>query len=398
MLTISNKGKLMPESPIRKLVPFAEKAKQKGVKVFHLNIGQPDIETPPAAIEAVRNSKIKVLAYSKSEGDIELRNKICNYYSKLDIKINNSEVIVTSGASEALLFTLGSIMDSSEEIIIPEPFYANYNGFSVANGVNIIPIFSSIDNNFKLPKIEDFENLITEKTKGILICNPNNPTGYVYSRDEIKTLVEIVKKHNLFLIADEVYREFTYENAYHTSILEFNEIQENAIVIDSVSKRYSMCGARIGCIISKNAEFISTAMKFAQARLSPPTLAQIASTAAMDVGEEYFDSVINEYNERRKTLIKGLNEIPGVKVSIPNGAFYCVVELPVKNSENFAKWLLEDFSLNNETIMVAPAAGFYSSLNTGENQVRIAYVLNQSDLKTCVNILKNGLAEYLKND
>ena len=227
MLTISNKGKLMPESPIRKLVPFAEKAKQKGVKVFHLNIGQPDIETPPAAIEAVRNSKIKVLAYSKSEGDIELRNKICNYYSKLGIKINNSDVIVTSGASEALLFTLGSIMDPSEEIIIPEPFYANYNGFSVANGVNIIPIFSSIDNNFKLPKIEDFENLITEKTKGILICNPNNPTGYVYSRDEIKTLVEIVKKHNLFLIADEVYREFTYENTCHTSILEFSEIQEN---------------------------------------------------------------------------------------------------------------------------------------------------------------------------
>ena len=297
MLTISNKGKLMPESPIRKLVPFAEKAKKKGVKVFHLNIGQPDIKTPPSAIEAVKNSEIKVLAYSKSEGDLELRNKICNYYSRLNIQINNSEVIVTSGASEALLFTIGSIMDPSDEIIIPEPFYANYNGFSVANGVNIIPIFSSIENNFKLPKIEDFENLITEKTKAILICNPNNPTGYVYSREEIKILVEIVKKHNLFLIADEVYREFTYDNTHHTSILEFKEIQENAIVIDSVSKRYSMCGARIGCIISKNTDFISTAMKFAQARLSPPTLAQIASTAAMDVGEEYFDSVINEYNE-----------------------------------------------------------------------------------------------------
>ena len=398
MLTISNKGKLMPESPIRKLVPFAEKAKKNGVKVFHLNIGQPDIETPNLAIEAVKNSDIKVLAYSKSEGDLELRNKICNYYSNLNIQLNSSEVIVTSGASEALLFTIGSVMDPSDEIIIPEPFYANYNGFSVANGVNIVPIQSNIENNFKLPKIKEFESLITKKTKGILICNPNNPTGYVYSKDEIKTLVKIVKKHNLFLIADEVYREFTYENTHHTSILEFNEIQKNAIVIDSVSKRYSMCGARIGCIISKNNEFISTAMKFAQARLSPPTLAQIASAAAMDTGKDYFDSVIYEYNERRKTLIKGLNEIAGVKVSEPKGAFYCVVELPVKNSENFAKWLLEDYSLNNETIMVAPAAGFYSTQNIGENQIRIAYVLNQSDLVTCVNILKNGLMEYLKND
>jgi len=396
MLKISNKGKLMPESPIRKLVPYAERAKKKGVRVFHLNIGQPDIETPPSAMDAVRNSDIKVLAYSKSEGDFELRNKISNYYSKINIHINESQVIVTSGASEALLFTIGSIMDPDDEVIIPEPFYANYNGFSAANGVNIVPIFSSIENNFELPKIQEFERLITPKTKAILICNPNNPTGYVYSHNEIKTLVDIVKKHNLFLIADEVYREFTYDNTSHTSILKFNEINENAIIIDSVSKRYSMCGARIGCIISKNKEFISTAMKFAQARLSPPTLAQIASVAAMDTGNDYFDSVIEEYNNRRKTLIEGLSEIPGVIVSEPKGAFYCVVQLPVNNSEDFAKWLLEDYSLNNETIMVAPASGFYSTAGKGDNQVRIAYVLNQNDLKSCINILKNGLTEYLK--
>ena len=396
MLTISNKGKLMPESPIRKLVPYAERAKKKGVRVFHLNIGQPDIETPPSAMDAVRNSDIKVLAYSKSEGDFELRNKISDYYSKINIHIDESQVIVTSGASEALLFTIGSIMDPDDEVIIPEPFYANYNGFSAANGVNIVPIFSSIENNFELPKIQEFERLITPKTKAILICNPNNPTGYVYSHNEIKTLVDIVKKHNLFLIADEVYREFTYDNASHTSILKFNEINENAIIIDSVSKRYSMCGARIGCIISKNKEFISTAMKFAQARLSPPTLAQIASTAAMDTGEDYFDKVINEYDNRRKTLVEGLNKIPGVKVSEPKGAFYCVVQLPVNNCEDFAKWLLEDYSLNNETIMVAPASGFYSTAGKGDNQVRIAYVLNQNDLKSCINILKNGLTEYLK--
>ena len=396
MLTISNKGKLMPESPIRKLVPYAERAKKKGVRVFHLNIGQPDIETPPSAMDAVRNSDIKVLAYSKSEGDFELRNKISDYYSKINIHIDESQVIVTSGASEALLFTIGSIMDPDDEVIIPEPFYANYNGFSAANGVNIVPIFSSIENNFELPKIQEFERLITPKTKAILICNPNNPTGYVYSHNEIKTLVDIVKKHNLFLIADEVYREFTYDNTSHTSILKFNEINENAIIIDSVSKRYSMCGARIGCIISKNKEFISTAMKFAQARLSPPTLAQIASVAAMDTGNDYFDSVIDEYNNRRKTLIEGLSEIPGVIVSEPKGAFYCVVQLPVNNSEDFAKWLLEDYSLNNETIMVAPASGFYSTAGKGDNQVRIAYVLNQNDLKSCINILKNGLTEYLK--
>ena len=396
MPSISTKGNLMPESPIRKLVPYAEKAKQKGIKVFHLNIGQPDIETPKNAINAVKNADIKILAYSKSEGDLILREKISEYYKTFNVLVSSSEIIVTSGASEALLFSIGSIMDPNDEIIIPEPFYANYNGFSVANGVKIVPIFSSIDDNFSLPNIEEFENLITDKTKAILICNPNNPTGYVYSKEELKRLIKIVKKHNLFLIVDEVYREFTYDGISHTSIMEFNEISENAIVIDSVSKRYSMCGARIGCIISKNKEFLNTAMKFAQARLSPPSLAQIASTAALDTGKDYFEKIIEEYNKRRVVLIKGLKDIPGVKVSEPKGAFYCVAELPVDDSEDFAKWLLESYNLNKKTIMIAPAGGFYSTPNTGNKQVRIAYVLNENDLKDSIEILKKGLIEYSK--
>lgn len=396
MPSISTKGNLMPESPIRKLVPYAEKAKQRGIKVFHLNIGQPDIETPKNAINAVKNADIKILAYSKSEGDLVLREKISEYYRTFNVLVSSSEIIVTSGASEALLFSIGSIMDPNDEIIIPEPFYANYNGFSVANGVKIVPIFSSIDDNFSLPNIEEFENLITDKTKAILICNPNNPTGYVYSKEELKRLIKIVKKHNLFLIVDEVYREFTYDGTSHTSVMEFDEISENAIVIDSVSKRYSMCGARIGCIISKNKEFLNTAMKFAQARLSPPSLAQIASTAALDTGKDYFEKIIEEYNKRRVVLINGLKGIPGVKVSEPKGAFYCVAELPVDDSEDFAKWLLESYNLNKKTIMIAPAGGFYSTPNAGNNQVRIAYVLNENDLKDSIEILKMGLIEYSK--
>ena len=396
MPSISNKGNLMPESPIRKLVPFAEQAKKKGIKVFHLNIGQPDIETPKSALKAVKNADIKVLAYSKSEGDLNLREKISDYYSRHNVKISSSDIIITSGASEALLFTIGSIMDSMDEIIIPEPFYANYNGFSAANGVNIVPVSSSIDDNFSLPKIDDFESLISSKTKAILICNPNNPTGYVYSESEIKRLIEIVKKHDLYLIADEVYTEFTYDGVNHTSIMEFNDIYQNAIVIDSVSKRYSMCGARIGCIVSKNREFMNTAMKFAQARLSPPTLAQIASTAAMDTGNDYFDKILKEYNNRRIILVNGLKKIPGVKVSEPKGAFYCIAELPVNDSEDFAKWLLENYDLDKKTIMIAPAGGFYSTPNSGKNQVRIAYVLNENDLKTSIEILRTGLIEYCK--
>ncbi len=394
MPNISIKGKSMPESPIRKLVPYAEDAKKRGIKVFKLNIGQPDIETPTQAIDAVKNSDIKILAYSRSEGSDNYRSKLAQYYSKKNISVKQNDIIVTSGASEALFFTLGSIMDPGDEIIIPEPFYANYNGFSVANGIKILPITSSIEDNFSLPKISEFKKLITPKTKAILICNPNNPTGYLYSKEEIKKLVEIVREYDLFLIADEVYREFTYDGYKHYSIMEEESIDQNAIMIDSVSKRYSMCGARIGCVVSKNKELIKTVLKFAQARLSPPTFAQIASLAALETPEKYFDDVIEEYKKRRDVLIKKLREIPGIKVSVPKGAFYCIVELPVDDANNFASWLLKNFSLNNETVMVAPAEGFYSSIDTGKNQIRIAYVLNEKDLISATNIIKEALIQY----
>ena len=384
----------MPESPIRKLVPYAEDAKKRGIKVFQLNIGQPDIETPIQAIDAVKNSDIKILAYSRSEGSDNYRRKLAQYYSEKNISVNLNDIIVSSGASEALFFTLGSIMDPGDEIIIPEPFYANYNGFSVANGIKILPITSSIEDNFSLPKISEFKKLITPKTKAILICNPNNPTGYLYSKEEIKKLVEIVKEHDLFLIADEVYREFTYDGYKHYSIMEEESIDQNAIMIDSVSKRYSMCGARIGCVVSKNKELIKTVLKFAQARLSPPTFAQIASLAALETPEKYFDDVIEEYKKRRDVLIKKLREIPGIKMSVPKGAFYCIVELPVDDANDFASWLLKNFSLNNETVMVAPAEGFYSSIDTGKNQIRIAYVLNEKDLISATNIIKEALIQY----
>ncbi|GAB7257614.1 pyridoxal phosphate-dependent aminotransferase [uncultured Polaribacter sp.] len=394
MPSISNKGIQMPESPIRKLVPYAEDAKKRGVKVFHLNIGQPDIKTPQIALDAVKNNTIETLSYARSEGSEEYRNKLANYYVKNNIPVNSSNIVVTTGGSEALLFTIGSITDPGDEIIIPEPFYANYNGFSTASGVSVVPVISSIDDNFALPKIEDFEKLITAKTKAILICNPGNPTGYLYSEEEIKKLKEIVLKHDLFLIADEVYREFTYDGLNHTSVLSIEGLENNAIVIDSVSKRYSMCGARIGCIVSKNDEFIKTAVKFAQARLSPPTYALIASEAALDTPQSYFDNVKEEYVSRRNILISELQKIDGVKVANPKGAFYCVAELPVKDSDHFAQWILESFNHNNETVMVAPASGFYSTAGEGKNQVRIAYVLNEDDLKKSVEILAAALKQY----
>ncbi|MFD2528779.1 pyridoxal phosphate-dependent aminotransferase [Polaribacter marinaquae] len=394
MPSISNKGIQMPESPIRKLVPYAEDAKKRGVKVFHLNIGQPDIKTPQVALDAVKNNTIETLSYARSEGSEEYRNKLANYYVKNNIPVNSSNIVVTTGGSEALLFTIGSITDPGDEIIIPEPFYANYNGFSTASGVSVVPVISSIDDNFALPKIEDFEKLITAKTKAILICNPGNPTGYLYSEEEIKKLKEIVLKHDLFLIADEVYREFTYDGLNHTSVLSIDGLENNAIVIDSVSKRYSMCGARIGCIVSKNEEFIKTAVKFAQARLSPPTYALIASEAALDTPQSYFDDVKEEYVSRRNILISELQKIDGVKVANPKGAFYCVAELPVKDSDHFAQWILESFNHNNETVMVAPASGFYSTAGEGKNQVRIAYVLNEKDLKRSVEILAEALKQY----
>jgi aspartate aminotransferase len=394
MPSISNKGKAMPQSPIRKLVPYAEDAKKRGVEVFHLNIGQPDIKTPQVALDAVKNNNLEVVAYSRSEGSEEYRTKIAAYYAKNDIHVTADEIIVTTGGSEALLFTFGSIMDADDEIIIPEPFYANYNGFSTSSGVNVVPVVSKIEDDFALPAIEAFEKLITPKTKAILICNPGNPTGYLYSKEEIKKLAEIVKKHDLFLIADEVYREFAYDGTEHYSVMQEAGLEQHTIMIDSVSKRYSMCGARIGCIVSKNKDVINTALKFAQARLSPPTYAQIASEAALDTPQSYFDDVITEYVDRRNTLIAGLETIEGVRVAKPKGAFYCIAELPVADADDFAQWLLEKFNLNNQTIMVAPAAGFYSTPGLGKNQVRIAYVLNKEDLLSSVEILREALNQY----
>ena len=394
MPTISKKGVKMPESPIRKLVPFAEKAKKRGVKVYHLNIGQPDIKTPTKALDAVKNNELQILAYAPSEGSEQFRNKLVNYYKKHHIEVDSDNIVVTTGGSEALLFTIGSIADPGDEIIIPEPFYANYNGFSTASGVKVVPVTSKIEDNFSLPKIEEFEKLITKKTKAILICNPGNPTGYLYSKEEIQKLKKIVLKHDLFLIADEVYREFTYDGLEHTSIMSLKGLEQHAIIIDSVSKRYSMCGARIGCIVSKNDTFIKTTLKFAQARLSPPTYALIASEAALETPQKYFDEVKEEYVARRNTLISELQKIRGIKVASPKGAFYCVAELPVKDADHFAQWILEEFHYNNETVMIAPASGFYSTEGKGKNQVRIAYVLNKKDLIKSVNILAKALKKY----
>jgi len=394
MPSISTKGQAMPESPIRKLVPYAEDAKKRGTSVYHLNIGQPDIKTPKCALDAVKRNDLDIIKYSRSEGSVAYRSKLSSYYAQNDIFVKAENIVVTTGGSEALLFAFGSVMDVGDEVIIPEPFYANYNGFSTASGVNVVPVISKIEDNFALPPIEDFEKLITNKTKAILICNPGNPTGYLYSKEEIKKLAAIVIKHDLFLIADEVYREFVYDETEHYSILQENDLDRHAIIIDSVSKRYSMCGARIGCVVSKNEEVIETVLKFAQARLSPPTYAQIASEAALDTPQSYFDEVINEYASRRDLLISELQKIDGVKVAKPRGAFYCIAELPLKNADAFAQWLLEVFDYQNKTIMVAPAAGFYSSPDLGLNQIRIAYVLNKSDLISSVNILKEALKVY----
>ena len=396
MPKVSIKGQQMPESPIRKLVPYAEIAKKKGHKVYHLNIGQPDIKTPDVALQAVKNADITVLEYSHSAGFESYRTKLAAYYRNHGLPIDTQDIIITTGGSEALLFAMGSTMDSGDEIIIPEPFYANYNGFSTASGVKVVPVISGIETGFALPPIEAFEKLITPKTKAILICNPGNPTGYLYSKEEISKLAEIVKKHDLFLIADEVYREFIYDGEEHFSVMNVAGLEEHSIMIDSVSKRYSMCGARIGCIVSKNKEVMATAMKFAQARLSPPTYAQIASEAALDTPQSYFDAVITEYKERRDVLIDALQKIEGVTVATPKGAFYCIAKLPVDNADTFAQWLLESYDYKGETVMVAPAAGFYSTPNVGLDEVRIAYVLKKEDLIQAVTILKEALAVYNK--
>jgi len=384
----------MPESPIRKLVPFAENAKKSGKKVYHLNIGQPDIHTPKIALDAISSFSNSVVEYSHSAGFESYRKGLSKYYQNIDINVSYSDLLITTGGSEALLFALNSCLDDGDEIIIPEPFYANYNGFSISSGVKVVPIATNIDDGFALPSIQEFEKLISSRTKAILICNPGNPTGYLYSKDELESLKEIVVKNNLFLIADEVYREFAYDGEKHHSVLNISGIENHAIVIDSTSKRYSMCGIRVGCIVSKNKDVISTALKFAQARLSPPTFGQIAGEAALCTPQSYFDKVSKEYVDRRNVLVDGLNSIEGVICPKPKGAFYAIAQLPVDNADEFAKWLLEDFSFEGETIMVAPAAGFYSTINSGFNQVRIAYVLNKDALKKAVQILKEALKVY----
>lgn len=398
MPAISKKGLSMPASPIRKLAPFAEAAKKRGINVIHLNIGQPDIKTPKNALDAVKNNTIEILSYSKTEGFDSYRHKLAAYYHSHNIKVAENNILVTTGASEALSFVIGSVADNDEEIIVPEPFYANYNSFSIAFGAKIVPIPSYIETGFALPSIADFEKAITPKTKAILICNPNNPTGYLYSKEEICQLADLVKKHDLFFIVDEVYREFVYDGKKHFSVLEVENLEQHAIVIDSVSKRYSMCGARIGCIISKNKSLNDTVLKFMQARLSPPSYAQIASEAALDAPQSYFEEVIEEYSSRRNLIVHELQKIPGVKVVHPQAAFYCIVELPIKNSDTFAQWLLEDFSINYETVMVAPAAGFYATKGLGENQIRIAYVLEKESLKRAIYILQEGLKTYLLHE
>ena len=394
MPNLSNRGQEMPESPIHKLVPYAEAAKKKGRTVYHLNIGQPDIETPQVALDAVKNNDLQVIEYSHSAGFESYRKGLADYYNNLNLNVSFENILVTTGGSEALLFAFNSCLNAGDEVIIPEPFYANYNGFATTAGVNIIPVTSSIDDGFALPAISQFEKLITPKTKAILICNPGNPTGYLYSKEELETLKEIVKKHDLYLIADEVYREFCYDGKTHYSVFNLEGIDDNLIVIDSVSKRYSMCGARIGAFVSKNEQLVATVLKYAQARLSPPTLAQIAGEAALKTPKSYFDDVIAEYVERRNILIEELNKIEGVKCPIPGGAFYAVVELPVQNAEKFCQWLLEEFEYNNKTVMIAPAAGFYATKGLGEREVRIAYVLNKESLKNAIKCLNEALNVY----
>lgn len=394
MPSISDKGKSMPASPIRKLVPYSEEAKRKGRKVYHLNIGQPDIPTPEVALNAIRNINLKVLEYSHSAGNESYRRKLASFYQKVGINVDCSEILITTGGSEAILFALMSCVNPGEEVIIPEPFYANYNGFATTAGINIVPVTSYITEDFALPPIQEIEKKITSKTKGIIVCNPNNPTGYLYSGEELLHLKEIVKKHDLFLFSDEAYREFCYDGAEHFSAMNLEGIENNVIMLDSVSKRYSECGIRIGALVTKNKEVISTALKFAQARLSPPGLGQIAGEASIDTPDQYFKDVNKEYTARRNYMVDALNKIPGVYCPKPKGAFYTVVKLPVDDADKFAQWLLEDFEYNNQTVMVAPASGFYSTPGYGKNEVRIAYVLKIDDLKNAMMILSEALKVY----
>lgn len=394
MPKLSQKAIDMPASPIRKLVPYAETAKKQGKIVYHLNIGQPDIETPEVALNAIKNMDRKVIEYSHSAGFESYRNGLSAYYKKTGIDVNPEDIIITTGGSEALIFGFMATCDLGDEVIIPEPFYANYNGFAVMAGLNVVPVTSTIETGFALPPVEEIEKKITAKTKAIVICNPGNPTGYLYSKEELEQLAAIVKKHDLVLFADEVYREFCYDGAVPFSVMNLEGIQDNVIMIDSVSKRYSMCGARIGALISKNTEIIAAVLKFGQARLSPPTIDQIASEAALNTPQSYFDNVVAEYVQRRNIMVDGLNAIPGVFCPKPSGAFYCVAKFPVDNAEKFCQWLLEEFEYEGQTVMMAPANGFYSTKGAGLQEARIAYVLNQESLRNAVKCLEEALKVY----
>jgi aspartate aminotransferase len=394
MPKISTKGANMPSSPIRKLVPFAETAKKAGMKIYHLNIGQPDIETPVEMLDAIRHSDIKVLEYSHSAGFESYRKKLSDYYKGFKINIEATDIIITTGGSEAIAISLMSCFNPGDEIIIPEPFYANYNGFSCAADVVVKPVRSFIETGFALPPISEFEKLITPKTKGIMICNPGNPTGYLYTREELESLKVLVKKYDLFLLSDEVYREFCYDGKEYVSVMHLEGIDNNVILLDSISKRYSACGARIGALISKNKEVMATAMKFAQARLSPPTFGQIGGEAALKTPQSYFDNVKKEYVARRNFVVAALNKMEGVFCPKPSGAFYCIARLPIDNADVFCQWLLEKFSHHQQTVMLAPATGFYSTAGAGSDEVRIAYVLNLEDLKHAMICLEEALKVY----
>lgn len=394
MPQISQKGNAMPASPIRKLVPYAETAKQKGRKVYHLNIGQPDIPTPQVALDAIKNNPLQVVEYSHSAGNESYRKGLAAYYKTIGIDITHNDMLITTGGSEAITIAFMTCLNPGDEVIIPEPFYANYNGFATQAGVVVKPITSSIKNDFALPAISEFEKIITPKTKGIVICNPNNPTGYLYSQEELEQLASLVKKHDLYLFSDEVYREFCYDGNSHFSAMQLPGLENNVILMDSVSKRYSMCGVRIGALITKNKDVINIALRFAQARLCPPSYGQIAAEAALNTPKDYFDGVYNEYIDRRNFMVEALNRMEGVYCPTPKGAFYTVVKLPIDNSDRFAQWLLEDFEYNNETVMVAPATGFYATPGLGANEVRIAYVLNIDDLRGAMKCLEQALKVY----
>jgi len=384
----------MPPSPIRKLVPYAEKAKKEGRKVYHLNIGQPDIETPEVMLNAIKNFQPKVIEYSHSAGIESYRKRLAEYYKTHNINVDFSEIMITTGGSEAIEIAMMSCMNEGDEVIIPEPFYANYNGFSTQSGVVVKPVRSTIETGFALPAISEFEKVITPKTKAIMICNPGNPTGYLYTRKELESLKDLVKKYDLFLFSDEVYREFCYDGKEYISVMHLEGIENNVVLLDSISKRYSACGARIGALISKNKEVMEIALKFAQARLSPPTFGQVGAEAAIDTPKSYFEKVKAEYVARRNFVVEAINKMDGAFCPNPSGAFYCIARLPIDNSDKFCQWLLEDFNFNNQTVMLAPATGFYSTPNAGTDEVRIAYVLNLSDLKNAMQCLDEALKVY----